>query len=453
MRPSWTTIGLALFLMTAHAAGQVLIIPEGRPTAPNQPDQPTRPAQPPSGPTPMTEMRSPDEAPPVPVIDPLTPNMSFRLIEGQGVFGLSRWVQASGLFVGSTGADFEAFLRANPRAAGLTVALDSGGGNLGAGLQLGRLFRQNRMNTIVGKTVTRTEQGRTVNTLVTHFVTCASACTYAFMGGVVRRVGMTSRIGVHQFSQSLDAMGRPVDPGFGMAEFVSAQALTSALAVFVAEMGIDLRFLELASSRPFGQPLLFLSNGDIQRTRFATPTDIVQSQRRPVGWSLDSRSDAPTLYRMVSRTEPSGRRVDEELSIFCLTQEANILVHYRRTLATLPPGGSPVQVGAIRFSTDGRPDTTFQRNAGELPPVTSRVNDNQLLALLLAIALVESAAQTNSLRIQVAPTRDGTFQPPTNWGDGFGDAFRNFVAICAPALEARAAAARPQTQRQPPPAR
>jgi hypothetical protein len=62
-----------------------------------------------------------------------------------------------------------------------TVILDSPGGNLSAGMILGREFRK-----------------RNIKTIVTNGTMCASACAYAFMGGTERIIQLGAMYGLHR---------------------------------------------------------------------------------------------------------------------------------------------------------------------------------------------------------------------------------------------------------------
>lgn len=85
----------------------------------------------------------------------------------------------------------------------LTVAFDSSGGNLRAGLLLGMVLRGAGLNSLVADQYTEElfEDGsfETVIFPVSTDVGCFSACAYAFMGGVSRKLEEGDRIGVHQF--------------------------------------------------------------------------------------------------------------------------------------------------------------------------------------------------------------------------------------------------------------
>lgn len=377
------------------------------------------------GPEPGRTESLPD-TPPAPIVDTNIPSMTFRIVEGQGVFGLSRWIQASGRFVRETPEAFAAFARDN-NIRGLTVFLDSGGGSLPAGLALGRAFRAAGVDTAAGRTVTRMEGGRQVNTIVTHAIGCHSACAYAFMGGLNRRVPTTARIGVHQFSQRIDASGRPVDAGFGMQEFRNAQEVTARIAVYTQEMGIDARLLEIAASAPFGQPIRILTSREISDLRFGTPVQIAQTDRAPVGWSLHERADAPMLYRLITRPGSGPRRVDEELIIGCGRNTSVFPTTFRAILARPADRSDALRATGIRIASGDR-STIWRRRDNERPLEAQNANGSLWAFFAVDRTVFDAAARSNRLSVEVAP--GAAFEAASEFGDGFQDAWSRFANAC-----------------------
>jgi hypothetical protein len=123
-----------------------------------------------------------------------------------------------------------------------TVTLHSEGGLVFEALEIGRFLREQ-------KSATRVDNGRI----------CASACVYAFLGGVVREAGPTARFGVHMHSlyasqEYIDRLkrlllSRDLDLDTKVRfivllnEQVSAQQ-SSRLAAYVLSMGVSVRMLE-----------------------------------------------------------------------------------------------------------------------------------------------------------------------------------------------------------------
>jgi len=106
----------------------------------------------------------------------------------------------------------------------VAVWLNSRGGNLFAGMQLGRIIRAHRASTYI-------IDPRTLLPGV-----CDSACSLAFLGGIYRFADNGARYGVHRASLSVGRATGNLDLG---------EDLTAAVASYVHEMGVDPRLLDL----------------------------------------------------------------------------------------------------------------------------------------------------------------------------------------------------------------
>jgi hypothetical protein len=97
-----------------------------------------------------------------------------------------------GIIQPDTAKAFAAFARTNRQKLppSVTVSLDSPGGSLFGGMQLGREIRR---------------LGFDADLLPDQ--TCASACALAFLGGVLRTLVGDAKYGVHQFSSSKASIG------------------------------------------------------------------------------------------------------------------------------------------------------------------------------------------------------------------------------------------------------
>lgn len=119
------------------------------------------------------------------------------------------------------------------------ILFDSPGGDAEEGLRVGRVIRRAGASTHLAPNLA-----------------CASACTYAFLGGRVRTMEPGARYGVHMFSianneaemQRLAATIRRGGPA-AAAEVVrlveeSSARFAAQLAYYAVEMGVSLRLLE-----------------------------------------------------------------------------------------------------------------------------------------------------------------------------------------------------------------
>jgi hypothetical protein len=101
-----------------------------------------------------------------------------------------------------------------------TVMFNSLGGNLVAGLDLGREIRRAGWNTTVGTPG--------LSSFVSNPGECSSACTFAFLGGRIRSITVGSKFGVHRFFGDIP----------GDVEQITQQ-LAGDLVAYIREMGVS----------------------------------------------------------------------------------------------------------------------------------------------------------------------------------------------------------------------
>lgn len=152
------------------------------------------------------------------------------------------WVAAEGVITRDTPAAFEKFLRSYDASITNVIEFHSPGGNLAAGLELGRLIRKAKYRTRIGRSISL--EG-VMDVYVYKNPICASACAYAFLGGVDRSFDEAAVYGLHRFGIE----GKKIEGD-------AAQILTSKLAGYLEEMGVDQRVLQLASSADFQKELI-----------------------------------------------------------------------------------------------------------------------------------------------------------------------------------------------------
>ena len=120
-------------------------------------------------------------------------------------------VVASGEISPASAKTFAAFLKAHAVRPGALVLLNSPGGDLVQGLKLGLMIRRAGLNTRV----------QAFDAATGDFASggqCASACAYAFLGGLERNVPDDARYGVHRFYAASRAA--PIDAATSL-KFVS----------------------------------------------------------------------------------------------------------------------------------------------------------------------------------------------------------------------------------------
>lgn len=139
---------------------------------------------------------------------------------------------------------------------GARLCFNSSGGDLLGALQLGRLIRSLGFNTCLAPEYARVIPGTfgEEETFVKNAV-CASACAFAFLGGVNRAIEPNSRYGIHQFYGAAGNIGDS-----------ATQITIVALAGYIEEMGSNRHLLDAASLVP-SQQMYWLSLEDLRELR------------------------------------------------------------------------------------------------------------------------------------------------------------------------------------------
>lgn len=168
-------------------------------------------AQPTSQPPAQTPAQPPAQTQPKCVDQPAMTFTSWSNPLGQAFGDGGRdYIFADGYICSDTYHKFEQFLTDHPPKAGTTVVLNSGGGDLDGGMNMGALIRRDKLWTEVGSFFpliipnSPNIKPQTVpyisETAVPPFPgVCYSACNFVFMGGMRRTMNYGSNFGVHQF--------------------------------------------------------------------------------------------------------------------------------------------------------------------------------------------------------------------------------------------------------------
>lgn len=190
--------------------------------------------------------------------------MIFREAFNGGNCNGCEWIIAEGTIQQDTPEVFKKFLELKKPNG--TVRFNSPGGNLLAGLKLGEMIRSAGLFTAVGKTVGEQSSfdADTIKETVPDGPVykvregiCASACVYAFIGGVTRYASK-SKIGIHQFYDG-KGLNEPLAKTASSIDRSVDQLLTGLLLEYVIRMGIDARLISLASSVAPWQEMKWLS--------------------------------------------------------------------------------------------------------------------------------------------------------------------------------------------------
>lgn len=170
---------------------------------------------------------------------PETMSFTFRVVEGQRV------LLASGMIDGNAAVNLEAALKANGPIH--EVWLNSPGGNSQVGVEMGMLLRKYQV-------LTRVRSGNG----------CASACSTAFLGGVMRDVEPGAAYGVHMYTTQFDDTDVLNQDTYNTVQWGGAQGAADRMA-YVQKMGVGLKWLQLWSDTAPGC-MTFMSQSELHAT-------------------------------------------------------------------------------------------------------------------------------------------------------------------------------------------
>jgi len=176
--------------------------------------------------------------------------------------------------------------------AGVAVYLDSTGGDLLAGMEIGQLLRQAGATTHVGRYLAGSKsQGGAGRELAVQPGVCYSACSLAFLGGVYRYVGAGSQYGVHRVSRSSGPAAGDLDTG---------QIVSAGIARYIRGMGVGQGLLDLLVQQ--GEHGIYLLSDAEMKT-----LNVVNNGRQPADWSLEITDGGEYLRGMQDTVDGRGK--------------------------------------------------------------------------------------------------------------------------------------------------
>lgn len=240
--------------------------------------------------------------------------MQFFHAKSKGNNSFSNWIAAVGVITADTPNAFREFML-NLEFPENTLIFHSPGGNLAAGLDLGREIRAKEISTRIGRTVRLDmELDHPCRSWVDFVLdgTCASSCGYAFFGGVDRFVDsrpyfntVRSVLGFHQFWKDPEGSGMLTQSEVNALEgttLSAAQVLTGQIVLYTMDMGVDPRIVTLANSA--GADDLFLPTpDDLAKLRIITNAGLENWFLEPYGAGLVAAvrgGNKTSLFRQVT---------------------------------------------------------------------------------------------------------------------------------------------------------
>jgi hypothetical protein len=268
-------------------------------------------------------------------------NLGRRFGEGQ-----REYIFADGYICANTDSKFQQYLTKNPpQGPNTIVVLNSGGGDLGAGLRMGRIIRQRKMWTQVGSQLPlMIPQNENIPSQSVPYLAepssppfageCASACTFTFMGGIHRIISYVSNYGVHQFESTQQ------DPNLE----ADTEATSAELAAFLNEMGISPNYLVFMVKKR-GNDVTNLTMRQMQELNIITP-------RWQTKWQIAPLADNTGFYLDGITIDPWGTH---DIAVTCApkpdpAQQGQNPTVLRATIALDPGVRAKAQdlVGAVQ---------------------------------------------------------------------------------------------------------
>ena len=163
------------------------------------------------------------------------------------LIGSARYVYLDGPIDSDAAKRFEAFVDGNDIPYTSVVVLNSPGGSLIAGIELGRAIRKRGYSTDVGRR-TKSEGRDSYEPAL-----CMSACTMAFIGGRFRYMSDRSRLGVHRF-YSTEKSDNASDV---------AQMMSALVVAFIKDMEVDTAMFTLSTQA--GRDEMFEPGRDVMK--------------------------------------------------------------------------------------------------------------------------------------------------------------------------------------------
>lgn len=219
--------------------------------------------------------------------------MEFHYTEPQNelekIFGGFFCINAVGTIEHGDDIKFKEFLDAHRPPSHMVVYIDSTGGNLEAGIDIGRQIRQYGLWTDIGRFIL--EQPDLSKPLVPrkrHAGKCFSAATLIYLGGRMRYFSEGSKFGVHRFSFK-NPLPEHVE---------QSQVLSAKIAAYVSDMGATSEFVELSSATA-SKEINFVGHERLKEL------GVITGGQTGVEWTIQARGKM--MYARGERDSTYGR--------------------------------------------------------------------------------------------------------------------------------------------------
>jgi len=325
--------------------------------------------------------------------------MTFSLATNKGNMHTSSWIVATGVILPDTPEQFRNFLDREGGAGG-QIVLHSPGGNLAAGLELGRVIRSWGLTTHIGRTDRIFDSyDASCNTWFDEVFTgtCASSCAYAFLGGEVRFVDSPyypaegSLLGFHQFFGGSSYEAELVTPEQAASIRASAlsvaQVITGQIVLYAIEMGIDPRIVAFASLTP-NDELYFPNSAEIAELRIAS------------GSGLGSWFMEPYNSGLVTAARPNrSDSMLEQITMFCTGAGRRWMLITMQLLTPSYSNPNDLPLHAVEVVINGQTNMIYRQ------ALDVRYNGGLILIRVPMDGLLEQITSANRIEISLDAAR------------------------------------------------
>lgn len=197
---------------------------------------------------------------------------------------------------------------------GNAVLLNSSGGNLGAGLRLGRVIRANGLDSVIGQPQFVEYNDNQIFAGELGGI-CESACAYAFLGGVNRKLtDDDDLLGFHRFEPA----GGGSMPGAG--GLLAGQLASAELVEYLFEMGVNPRIFAKASSASKNE-IFYPSSSELEQLLLSTRQGYKEFYIKPYRGGIIAISDRIDMpgdngaYRLTALCDENGPSLQVATSV------------------------------------------------------------------------------------------------------------------------------------------
>jgi hypothetical protein len=297
--------------------------------------------------------------------------------------GCSEWIAAEGDIDPAAEPRLWELLRKLGNDRKPPVYFHSRGGDVTAGLQLGRLMRARALTVGVGLTVPATCDRQNLGAPACDALKragrelpaeldissggCASSCSYAILGGAVRYIGVGAKVGIHDAfvaptTRRFDESGRVVDQPQVMSSEDARASLAQAYGViarYVTAMGISVDLVKAARAIP-SKDVHVLTRAELYAFGIDR-RDTVES-----GWSLVDKSTGVSAVKLIETREGKGGAFRGAMLSLTCRDARSVLMLYMHQVGAEAEG----EPAALRLTAGARSFPLVRLS--DTPPVENR---------------------------------------------------------------------------------